>query len=222
MADTPRPDPHPELRASDADRERTADLLRHAAGEGRLDVEELDERLDLAYAARTGSQLEALTLDVVPRGGTSPQRRGGEALSVVPGREAPHWILSVMGGATRKGRWRLGERTTALNLMGGCDLDLHGVELGAREVHLTVVSIMGGGDIRVPDGLDVRISEVNVLGGNDVQLGEDAPDAGGPVLHLHLVSIVGGTNIRRGRKLSRQERKALKAAERSGGLHRGH
>ena len=35
----------PELRASDADREQAADLLRHAAGEGRLTVEELDERL---------------------------------------------------------------------------------------------------------------------------------------------------------------------------------
>jgi hypothetical protein len=41
----PRP---PELRASDAERERTADQLRYAAGEGRLTVEELDERLNAA------------------------------------------------------------------------------------------------------------------------------------------------------------------------------
>ena len=35
----------PELRASDADREHTAERLRQAAGEGRLTIEELEERL---------------------------------------------------------------------------------------------------------------------------------------------------------------------------------
>ena len=55
----------PDLRASDADRERTADLLRHAAGEGRLTLEELDERLTLAYATRTQRELARLTADVV-------------------------------------------------------------------------------------------------------------------------------------------------------------
>jgi hypothetical protein len=38
----------PELRASDADRERTAETLRRAAAIGRLTMEELDERLDAA------------------------------------------------------------------------------------------------------------------------------------------------------------------------------
>ena len=55
----------PELRASDADRERTADLLRHAAGEGRLTMEELDERLDVVYETRTQRELDKLTADVV-------------------------------------------------------------------------------------------------------------------------------------------------------------
>ena len=55
------PEPqHPDLRASDAERERTADQLRHAAGEGRLTVEELDERLNAAYAARTRGELDRL------------------------------------------------------------------------------------------------------------------------------------------------------------------
>jgi hypothetical protein len=46
-----------ELRASDSDREHTAELLRQAGGEGRLDVEELDERLQQAFAARTRAEL---------------------------------------------------------------------------------------------------------------------------------------------------------------------
>ena len=55
----------PELRASDADREKTADLLRHAAGEGRLTMDELDERLDLVYETRTQRELDKLTADVI-------------------------------------------------------------------------------------------------------------------------------------------------------------
>jgi hypothetical protein len=61
------PDPHsPGLRASDADREDTAERLRTAATEGRLDPYELDERLTAAYAARWCSELERLTADVTP------------------------------------------------------------------------------------------------------------------------------------------------------------
>jgi hypothetical protein len=54
----------PALRASDAERERTATLLRDHAAAGRLTPEELGERLDVAYAARTVGELDALTHDL--------------------------------------------------------------------------------------------------------------------------------------------------------------
>jgi hypothetical protein len=56
----------PALRASDAERERTATLLRDHAGAGRLTPEELSDRLDAAYAARTVSELDALLADLPP------------------------------------------------------------------------------------------------------------------------------------------------------------
>ena len=59
------PEP-PQLRASDADREATAERLRTAAMEGRLDPYELDERLSAVYGARLCSELEGLTADVTP------------------------------------------------------------------------------------------------------------------------------------------------------------
>ena len=58
--------PTPELRASDADREATAERLRTAALEGRLDAAELDERMSAAYAARWCYELSQLTADVTP------------------------------------------------------------------------------------------------------------------------------------------------------------
>jgi Domain of unknown function (DUF1707)/Domain of unknown function (DUF4190) len=58
--------PTPYLRASDADREACVDRLHRAAVEGRLDADELDERLAAAYAARWTSDLDHLTADVTP------------------------------------------------------------------------------------------------------------------------------------------------------------
>src|SRR5690348_13967136 len=54
----------PTHRASDADREATADRLRVAAGEGRLTAEELEERLTDAYAAKTLGELAVVTADL--------------------------------------------------------------------------------------------------------------------------------------------------------------
>ena len=62
---TPDPQP-PGLRASDADREATVERLRVAALEGRLDSDELDERMSQAYAARYCAELAQLTADVTP------------------------------------------------------------------------------------------------------------------------------------------------------------
>ena len=56
----------PDLRASDTDRETTVEQLRVAALEGRLDSDELEERLAAAYAARYCGELARLTTDVTP------------------------------------------------------------------------------------------------------------------------------------------------------------
>jgi Domain of unknown function (DUF4190)/Domain of unknown function (DUF1707) len=56
----------PDLRASDSDREATVERLRVAGMEGRLDSDELEERIESAYAARWCSELAALTADVTP------------------------------------------------------------------------------------------------------------------------------------------------------------
>lgn len=66
---TPRP--RPNVRASDADRERTADILRRQAGDGRLTPQELSDRLDTAFTARTRGDLQALIADL-PEGNVDP------------------------------------------------------------------------------------------------------------------------------------------------------
>ena len=195
----------PELRASDADREHHAELLRRAAGEGRLTVDELDDRLTAAYEARTQSELEKLVADVVVADDPAHRR-----MPVRRGEGGTNWLVSIMSGHDRKGHWRVGRDLKVINIMGGSDLDLNDAELADDVVQITVFSLMGGGTIRVPEGLNVELSEFAFMGGNDATLGEMHPDPGGPLLRVRLISIMGGSDIKRGRKLSRAERKRLK------------
>ena len=74
---------NPSMRASDADRERTATLLREHHAEGRLTGEEFHERLDAAYVAKTLGDLDALLADLpaidlyrLPAAGLRPAPRG--------------------------------------------------------------------------------------------------------------------------------------------------
>jgi hypothetical protein len=194
----------PDLRASDADRERAADTLRRAGGVGQLTVEELGERLDAAYAARTHGELERLVADLAPAG---PQPA---SMPVRRGEDGTRWVVSIMGGSDRKGRWRLAPRVNVVDVMGGSDLDLNDAELADQVVEMRVFSLMGGSDIWVPEGLNVEVSEFAFMGGNDVDVGNARPDPGGPLLRIRAISVMGGTNVRRGRKRSRRERR-LKA-----------
>jgi hypothetical protein len=74
----------PELRASDADREAAAERVRQACLEGRLDSDELDERLGQVYAARWTGELQRLTADVTPAAPPPPPVPYGYPLPARP------------------------------------------------------------------------------------------------------------------------------------------
>lgn len=75
------PRPRAVIRASDADREATATELRHHYATGRLDNDELAERLAAAYAARTHGSLDKLFTDLPGR------HRSRRAPTAVPVRQ---------------------------------------------------------------------------------------------------------------------------------------
>jgi hypothetical protein len=140
----------PELRASDADREHRAEVLRRAAGEGRLTMDELEERLNTVYESRTHRELERLVADVVVRGEQHHPATKTQRMPVRRGEGGANRLVSIMRGRERKGRWRVGTNLKVNNIMGGSDLDLNDAELAADEVHMTVFALMGGAEIRVP------------------------------------------------------------------------
>jgi hypothetical protein len=213
--------PLPELRASDADREQVVEVLRRAASAGQVTVDELEQRVLSAYGARTYGELELLThdlsADLSGTEGTATEAHGNR-FAVREGRGGTRWVISIMGGHSKRGGWRIAPRCTVLNLMGASDIDLNDAELSDSLTELTLYSIMGGSEIRVPVGVDVQVSDFALLGGNDVRLGERAAPPGAPTLHIRLVSILGGCGVARGRKRTwaerRRERQLRKARRR--------
>jgi len=201
------PDPLPELRASDADRERVVDVLRRAASDGQLTVEELEERIPSAYASSTRKELERLTADVSVEPLHDAATASAGAPSVREGPGGTRWVVAIMGGHDKRGRWRVAARMTALNIMGGSDIDLNDAELSSPMTTIDVYSFMGGGDVRVPHGVDVQVSNFALMGGNDVNLGDEVAPPGAPRIHIRLVSIMGGTDVARGRKLTKEQRR---------------
>jgi hypothetical protein len=199
------------VRASDADRERVVEVLRRAASHGQLTAKELEERVASAYAARTRTELERLTADVMVEplhdaALASPEAVGGE-VRVREGPGATRWVVSIMGGHDKRGRWRVARRTTVLNLMGGSDIDLNDAQLSGMVTELNIYSIMGGCEVRVPHGVDVHVSGFALIGGNDVKLGDEVSAPGAPTIHLRLISIMGGSEVARGRKPTKEERR---------------
>jgi Domain of unknown function (DUF1707)/Cell wall-active antibiotics response 4TMS YvqF len=170
------------VRASDAERERTVDALRAAAGEGRLTLEELAERLDHALVARTRDALEPLTADL-------------PAVAAQPA-AGTRWTVGIMGGSDRKGRWRIAARSTVINFMGGADLDLRDAHIDSPTTVITVISVMGGSDIIVPEGVEVQMSGFAVMGGNDLEIDGARPQPGAPTVRVRAFSLMGGTDVK--------------------------
>uniref|UniRef100_A0AAU2JQ63 DUF1707 domain-containing protein n=1 Tax=Streptomyces sp. NBC_00049 TaxID=2903617 RepID=A0AAU2JQ63_9ACTN len=203
MSDERPEKPLPELRASDADRDRVVERLRDAVAEGRLDMEEFEERLEAAYKSRTYAELEPLTRDlpgpgvspvavqaVGPSGsGTAwPARIGGTATSTTG--------IAVMSSFQRKGRWTVPARFDAVAFWGGGELDLRDADFAEREVVINCVAIMGGIQITVPPGVAVDVRGFGFMGAFDQRDTPGAPEPGAPRVVVTGFAFWGGVEIK--------------------------
>jgi hypothetical protein len=197
-----------QLRISDADRHQVAEVLREAAGEGRIDLDELDERLEAAYAARTYADLVPITVDLPAAAATHLPTRlsaghvAGAAAArpapVVPG-PAEERHVAILSGLDRKGVWVVPQHLTVLAFMGGVDLDLREAQFAGREVTITINAFLGGADITVNPHTHVIIEGTGIMGGYSGP-SERAPaelDADSPIVRIRGVAILGGVSVTR-------------------------
>ncbi|QXJ26352.1 DUF1707 and DUF2154 domain-containing protein [Actinomadura graeca] len=200
------------MRASDADRERIAHVLREAAGEGRLTLEELDERLDAVYAARTYAELEPITRDLPdPGAAASPARPPGTDFRPVDG--APSWRggIGIMSGFRRGGVWNVPRRFTAFTFWGGGKIDLREARFAEGGTTIHALAVMGGVEVIVPDDLTVHVKGIGIMGGFDQRAsGPGAP--GSPKVVVRGFAFWGGVNVRR--RARKQDKRLRKEARR--------
>ncbi len=159
----PDPDTSPArlFRASHVDRDAVVEVLRIAAGDGRLTPAELDERLEAALTAKTYAELAVLTADL-PAVGQPP------ATATVPAKDLVQ-IDCRSGSARRDGQWVVPQRIEARVTSGSIKLDLTQaiiarpvleVDVSVRSGSITVVTRPG---IEVDaDNVAVRSGAVNI------------------------------------------------------------
>ncbi len=154
----------PGMRASDADRDRVMDVLRAAAGEGRLTSDELDERLDAALSSRTLGELAALTADLMAAPGVP-----GAAMAQA---EDVYRIDQRGGSVQRTGRWVVPQRLELR--LSWCDMWLDFTDAVITHDTLRIDLNMRGGSLILVtrpgvavdgDSLRVRYADVKIRPG---------------------------------------------------------
>ncbi|GAA3807148.1 DUF1707 domain-containing protein [Streptomyces phyllanthi] len=203
---TQEPLPPAELRASDADRDRVADVLRDALAEGRLTADEHAERVEGVLSAKTVGELDVFVRDL-----PAAHVRRATAYAPVPNRPDPgaipvdpdEHVVAVFSAALRKGRWRAGRRIHAYAIFGSVEIDLSEAIFEYRQVVIKAFSVFGSVEVSVPENVSLRGSGGGILGSFEVDtLDSDEVDA--PVVYVDGLAVLGSVEARprRGRLIA--------------------
>ncbi|MBD0706901.1 MULTISPECIES: DUF1707 domain-containing protein [unclassified Streptomyces] len=188
-------DPPGGLRASDADRDRIADILRDALAEGRLDAEEHADRIDAVYRAKTVGELEPIVRDLPGARTARPQPDSAYAYGPEEPDGPADSLVAVFSSTTRKGRWRVGRKTNAFALFGNIEIDLTEAIFAQRLTTINATSIFGNVEVRVPENISLRGSGSGIFGNFEVVTLEGV-DPQAPLVVINGYSVFGNVEAR--------------------------
>ena len=158
-----------ELRASHDDRDRAVEVLRVAAGDGRITAEELDERVGAALTARTYGELAALISDLPVTPGSLPLAPGSSPGA--PGAAAKELVRIECDTTTarRDGPWLVPKRLEVRLNLGTLTLDFTeavlswpSLEIDADIQTSSLILVTGPGIFVSTDDLAIQTSTVKV------------------------------------------------------------
>ena len=202
------PEPHPgqprraDLRVSDADRHAVADILREAAGEGRLDIDELEERLEETYKAKTYADLEPITQDL-PVAGQAPVMPAAPAAGAAPvvysEGEGSDSASAFLSNVERKGVWVVPQQFSVHAVLGDANIDLREAHYSAREVVINATSVLGSVKVTVPPNVHVIVEGNGVLGEFNEPSAKvpEALTADSPVVRVRGLAVLGDVTVKR-------------------------
>ncbi|MFC7995880.1 DUF1707 domain-containing protein [Streptomyces rochei] len=186
-----------ELRASDADRDRVADMLREALAEGRLTTDEHAERVEGVLAAKTVGELDVFVRDLpaahAGRPGVAPAPHR-PVTGPVPA-DPDENVVAVFSSAVRRGRWRAGRRIHAYAVFGSVEIDLSEALFEHQQVVIKAFSVFGSVEVRVPENVSLRGAGGGVLGSFEVDA-VDSAEVDAPVVHVDGWAVLGSVEAR--------------------------
>jgi hypothetical protein len=180
------------MRVSDAERDATVRTLGEQAAVGRLTLAELEDRAGQALTAKTRGELAVLTSDL-------PQEasQGSHPAPAAQARKPVRWLIAIMGGSHRRGRFRAVGSINAIAIMGGDEIDLREAEIEGGELTLNLFALMGGANIYVPDSIDLDVGGLSLMGGHEEVGSQRSPRPGAPLVRIRLYNLMSGATIYR-------------------------
>jgi hypothetical protein len=208
VSDEPPPSDQLSLRISNEDRERVAQILHNAMAEGRIDLNELEERLDTVYAAKTFADLEPVTKDLpvrAPRPAAVAHPQPHQPSTRVGGAPGPTKSIAVMSGVDRKGPWVVPEHHQVVAVMGGVVLDLTEARFAAREVTINAFAFWGGVEIYVPEDITVHVDGFGFMGAFEDKTFNTATP-GAPVVRITGFAMMAGVEVKYPKDIRRRRK----------------
>ena len=171
------------LPVTEADREEAVETLQHAAGDGRLPLNEFSERVGTALTAETRHQLEAATA-------------GLKAAPPIESTRTVSSIVTFFGHRRQTGRWRLPSALRARALFGDLHLDLREVTVHDDVVDISATTLFGNLTVDVPEGVEVELTGFDVLGDRDLRLAAVPRRPGTPLIRVRAHGLLGDVYVR--------------------------
>lgn len=188
MTDTPLP-----ATSLEAARERVVERLSTQYARDELTLEDLESRLEKAYAARTSEALDALVAELP---GLPPEVVPKRQVAAVKAPKSKTFV-AVMSGVVRRGAWVVPKHIKAFAFMGGVELDLRDAVLDPGGTEIEVLAMMGGVVVTVPPNVRLESDGFAFMGGFEDQLKEPASaDPNAPVVRLTGFAFMGGVEAR--------------------------
>ena len=104
------------------------------------------------------------------------------------------WMVAIMSGSHRRGRFRAVGSINAVSIMGGDEIDLREAEIEGGELTLNLVTIMGGATIYIPDSVELDVGGFSLMGGN-TEIGSERSPARRAGDRLRPWNLMGGATI---------------------------
>jgi hypothetical protein len=168
---------------SDNERERAAEVLQRACGEGRLTLEEFSVRVGAVWAAETSQEIVQATV------GLAPAPIVGSARTVDS-------VTAVFSESKRKGRWRLRSgRLWLRSIFGNVELDLREVLTADETIEISGLCLFGAVKVIVPEGVEVDLTGAVVFSAHNLHLAPVPRVPGTPEVRIELTTWFGNVEV---------------------------